>query len=170
MKPSVFLVAFLLVGCGEESASQDLEHFIAHTYAKVKNPETILPATPDYHSLDFTVQEKGDPFGLSELRPEKIVSNQACWQPASLLKSDKLEKYELLSMKFKGVMGEKDNYWALLEMPDASLHRVGVGRILGENKGRVDSISEKTLSITEHLSDGSGCWKARNVRLALVQN
>lgn len=167
--PLFFLVSALF-GCTEKNAFHDLEAFIEQTYAKASLSSAPLMLEPDFIPLDFLPSKQSDPFGTSLAIPGKKIANQACQVPDDFLKKDELEQYELLSMTFKGVMGDAGDYWALVEMPDGTMHRVGVGRFLGTNKGRVDSISEKTLSITEFVADGLGCWKTRNIRLMLAQN
>ncbi len=166
---SVFLT-FFLVGCENRESFDDIERFIEQAYAKAEVTSTPLPPEPNYESLAFTAMDLSDPFVIPSLVPKEVKARDDCWQPKGFNKKDPLEEYELSSMVFKGVIGEPGSYWALIEGPDSSIHRVGIGRILGSNKGRVDSISQKTLSITEHLSDGLGCWQVRNVRLALRNN
>lgn len=160
----------VLLGCGESTSFQDLERFIGQTYATAEVTSTGLPPEPNYQSLAFIAKEKGDPFIMPLRSPQSMISRKDCWQPDMLTTQDVLQQYELSSMAFKGVIGEPGNYWALLETPDHAIHRVGIGRVLGVNKGRVDSISQKTLSITEHFSDGLGCWQTKNIRLALASN
>lgn len=171
MKPILCLgLMFVLSGCGPKDTFPDLERFIGQTYASAEVTSTPLPPEPNYTSLDFILRKANDPFVSENQGKRDINSQENCWQPDGFSSRDALEAYELSALSFKGVIGEEGNYWALIQAPDASIHRVGVGRILGTNKGRIDSISKKTLSITEHLSDGLGCWQVRNVRLALRKN
>ncbi len=165
---AVFITIFLF-GCENSESFEDIERFIEQAYAKAEVTSTPLPPEPNYEALAFTAADLPDPFVIPSLVPKQIKTRDDCWQPKGFEKKDPLEAFELSSMVFKGVIGELGSYWALVEGPDASIYRVNIGRVLGSNKGRVDSISQKTLSITEHLSDGLGCWQVRNVRLALKE-
>ncbi|MBV7298796.1 pilus assembly protein PilP [Enterovibrio paralichthyis] len=160
----------LLSGCWQHGQQQDLERFIVQTYAAAKVTATPLPPEPTYFPMAFSPSLDTDPFVLPVATETEQLAQGDCWQPENLPGKDLLESYELSSLAFKGVIGLPGSYWALVEAPDTSIHRVGVGRVLGNNRGRVDSISQHTLSITEHLPDGLGCWQVRNVRLALNNN
>ncbi len=159
-----------LFGCNEKNTFDDLDAFFEQTYAKAAPLSAPSTFESDFKPLDFSPSKQSDPFGYSLATANGKIAEQACQLPDDFFKKDELEQYELSSMTFKGVLGKAGEYWALIEMPDGTIHRVGVGRFLGTNKGRVDSISERTLSITEFVADGSGCWKTKNIRLMLTQN
>ncbi|WP_407331601.1 pilus assembly protein PilP [Enterovibrio sp. 27052020O] len=171
MRYLVALMSMLaLSGCMQNETSQDLDRFIVQTYASAEVTATPLPPEPTYQALSFEPLVDSDPFVLPIAEQEDRLAKGDCWQPNDLPSRDTLEGYELTSLGFKGVIGLPGSYWALVEAPDNTLHRVGLGRVIGNNRGRVDSISPNTLSITEHLPDGLGCWQVRNVRLALNNN
>ncbi|OEE90381.1 pilus assembly protein PilP [Enterovibrio norvegicus] len=164
-------VTLALTGCMQHETSQDLDRFIVQTYASAKVTATQLPPEPSYLAMSFEPTVDSDPFVLPIAEQEDTLAKGDCWQPNDLPNNrDALEGYELASLDFKGVIGLPGSYWALVEAPDNTLHRVGLGRMIGNHRGRVDSISQHTLSLTEHLPDGLGCWQVRNVRLALNNN
>ena len=164
---SLLMMALVLSGCGSDKGHDDLERFISKTYASAEVTATPLPPKPTFSPLAFAPPVKTDPFVLPIAAEEEALAKGDCWQPERLSTNDPLERFELSSLTFKGVIGGPGSYWALVASPDNSIHRVGIGRMLGSNRGRVDSISQQTLSLTEHLPDGLGCWQVRNVRLAL---
>lgn len=166
----VVVGTLLLTACAPEATNDDLERFIVKTYASAKVTATPLPPEPTYFPVPFSPGIDTDPFVLPSAAEEEEIVKGDCWQPEGLPPKDPLESYELSSLEFKGVIGLPGSYWALVAAPDDTIHRVGLGRVLGNNRGRVDSISQHTLSITEHLPDGLGCWQVRNVRLALNNN
>ncbi len=172
MKPAFFLLLLTagLLGCTEKNAFYDLEAFFEQTYAKAALSSVSLTLESDFKPLDFLPSKQSDPFGTSLVTQAKEIAERACQMTDDISPKDELEQYELFSITFKGVMGNAGDYWALIETPDGLIHRVGVGRFIGTNRGRVDSISKKTLSITELVADGLGCWKTRNIRLMLAQN
>lgn len=163
----VMLLCLGVMGCGPQAKPTDLERFIVQTYAAADAVTTPLPPAPSYQPLPFSPSVGSDPFVLPSTGTDAPLMKGNCWQPEALPQSDVLEGFELSALAFKGVIGVPGEYWALVETPDQTLHQVSVGRVLGNNRGRVDSISQHTLSITEHLPDGLGCWQLRHVRLAL---
>ncbi|MDD1795927.1 pilus assembly protein PilP [Enterovibrio makurazakiensis] len=168
--PLTLIALVVLTGCEQKDASQELDRFIVQTYSAAEVTATPLPPEPVYAALPFNPAVDTDPFVLPAAEEEDTLAKGDCWQPSDLPSRDSLEGYELASLDFKGVIGLPGSYWALVEAPDSTIHRVGIGRMMGNNRGRVDSISQHTLSITEHLPDGLGCWQVRNVRLALNNN
>lgn len=167
---SLFMLIFMLFGCEPQGAPDDLKRYISQTYAAAKATSTTLPPEPRYFPLPFSPSVEINPFVLPLDLGKENYGEGDCWQPKDLPKKDPLENFELSSLSFKGVMGLSGQYWALIETPDKSIHRVGIGRMLGSNRGRVDRISSQTLSITEHLPDGLGCWQVRHVRMRLTMN
>lgn len=158
----------LLTACFEEDKHPDLTRFISQVNSSAKATATALPPEPHYEPIPFKPAVSLDPFVLPASLQQKSKMSGNCWQPELIPEIEPLENYELNSLLFKGVIGNAGSYWALIETPDKSIHRIGVGRMIGSNRGRVDSISSQTLSITEHIPDGLGCWQVRNTRMALT--
>lgn len=165
----LFMLIFFLVGCGN-AQEVDLKRYISQTYATAKATSTSLPPEPLYTPLPFAPSVAINPFVRFYPPGADNYAKGNCWQPDDLPDKDVLENIDLSSLFFRGVMGSAGQYWALLETPDNTIHRVGVGRVMGSHRGRVDSISQNTLSITEHIPDGLGCWTVRNVRLTLTNH
>ena len=169
MRTGIFCFLFLMLfGCEGALEHAELKRYIARTYSSAKATATPVPPEPGYFPVPFLAYESQDPFVFPLSSEKENYAVEKCWQPDNLPEKDPLETLELEALSFKGVMGQEGHYWALLEGPDKTIHRVGIGRVLGLNRGRVDSISRNSLSITEHLSDGLGCWQVRYVRLKLT--
>ncbi|PKF51537.1 pilus assembly protein PilP [Enterovibrio nigricans] len=162
------LMLVFVGGCSDSTNNQDLESFITKTYAVAEVTSTPLPPEPKFEPLAFAPVVSTDPFVMPQAQEDDEYSRTDCWQPHDLPGKDPLESFELSSLQFKGVIGTPGSYWALVESPDATIHRIGPGRMLGSNRGQVKSISQHTLSLTEHLPDGLGCWTKRNIKVAMV--
>lgn len=164
---------FLLSACTIENHSQDknVEQFIDDTYRQVRADVALLnksdEVTMESSSINGVIHfvEK-NPFARLVPDGAQIVNND-CWQPRWQPERELLSQFDLAELQFKGVIGEQGDLWALVQAPDASIHRIGVGQVIGNSFGRIDSISTQTLSITEHLADGFGCWQMRNIKLSL---
>jgi type IV pilus assembly protein PilP len=54
-------------------------------------------------------------------------------------------------------------------MSDSTIHRVKPGNYIGQNYGKITSISESEVSVTEIVPDGIGGWTERQASLALSE-
>ncbi len=164
--------AFALAGCGKTEGFSDLEKFIEDVYNKEHETSLAMAAVKKELFEEIELEEwtevNKDPFSLTPSAGIGVV-NTDCWQPEDLVEGSFLSRYDLVSLKFKGVISDEGQNWALIQAPDASVHRVAVGHVISKNLGRVDSISPQTVSVTEHLSDEDeiGCWQMRNSKLSL---
>lgn len=156
-----------LIGCSDP-LNQDIEDFIRQTHVNAAVSATMLPPAPDFIPLEFVDTARRDPFVLSEAATSTLPEANNCWQPTAGTVDHLFVQHELEALHFKGVIGDKHEYWALMQTPDKFVHRVQVGQILGRNFGRVEDINDKEIAITEYLPDGLGCWEHRQVKLALV--
>jgi len=79
-----------------------------------------------------------------------------------------LEEYALESLEMVGTISI-GGLWALVEAPDAVVHRVSVGNYVGTNHGRIVGMSERRLDLVEIVPDGLGGWEQRESFLTLAQ-
>ncbi len=54
--------------------------------------------------------------------------------------------------------------------PNQIVYRVTVGEHMGENFGKVTTISSSKMDLSETVADGLGGWKQREVTLNLKDN
>jgi type IV pilus assembly protein PilP len=82
-----------------------------------------------------------------------------------------LEKYALGSLKMMGTfrMGGGEALWALILAPDGVVHRVQKNNYLGQNHGRIVSVTEQRVDLREIVPDGPGRWQERDAFLSLTQ-
>lgn len=79
-----------------------------------------------------------------------------------------LEDYSLDSLKMVGTIN-KEGLWALMEAPDAVVHRVAIGNYMGTNHGRITSLSEGRVDLIEIVPDGLGGWEQRESFLSISE-
>ncbi|MEI8609324.1 pilus assembly protein PilP [Enterovibrio sp. Hal110] len=102
---SLLMMVLVLSGCGDDNGHDDLERFISKTYASAEVTATPLPPKPSFSPLAFAPPVKTDPFVLPMAMEEEALAKGDCWQPERLPKNDPLERFELSSLTFKGVIG-----------------------------------------------------------------
>ncbi len=66
-----------------------------------------------------------------------------------------------------GTFNKESNEWALIKDPDGTIHRVAVGNYIGMNHGKVSSISNDEVQLSEFIADGVGGWLVRDASIAL---
>ena len=66
-----------------------------------------------------------------------------------------------------GTFNKESSEWALIKDPDGVVHRVAVGNYMGQNHGKVSSISNDEVQLSEFIADGVGGWLVREASIAL---
>ena len=78
-----------------------------------------------------------------------------------------LERFELDTLEMVGTFSKETSDWALVKDPDGVIHRVSVGNYVGKNHGKVFSIREDQVALSEFIADGAGGWLIREASMAL---
>jgi type IV pilus assembly protein PilP len=58
--------------------------------------------------------------------------------------------------------------WALVQAPDGIVHRVQAGNYLGLNHGKIASITDQRIDLTEIVAEGKR-WVERDAFLSLTE-
>jgi type IV pilus assembly protein PilP len=166
-----------LSGCGQPEL-QDLQSFVAKT--KETLPETRLeplPKVKTYQPFIYTASTQGikDPFVPSSFtqQPAVVVEQpeiiETGVRPDPNRVREELEKYSLGSLKMMGTLRLEDgNLWALIKAPDGVVHRVQKGNYLGSDHGRITTITEQRIQLTEIANEGNH-WIERDAFLSLAE-
>ena len=72
-----------------------------------------------------------------------------------------LERFNLAVLSMVGTLQQENETWALIQDGDGGVHRVRVGDYMGSNWGKIDSINDARIDITEIVSDGGDGWLRR---------
>jgi type IV pilus assembly protein PilP len=81
-----------------------------------------------------------------------------------------LERFSLASLQMVGYLKRDDGSWALVEDDTGGVHRVQVGDYMGSNWGKIESVSDTGIDVTEIVSDGASGWlrRPRSIELKSV--
>lgn len=115
-------------------------------------------------------------YGASELRSPftRSQNNQApifdsgkvdCLQPDFDRPRQALEKYGLDALKMAGTLSIDGQKWALISANDGSVHKARVNSPVGLYYGTISAISADSITITQLLPDGAGCWQKKDTVL-----
>lgn len=155
-----------LSGCGQ-SGLEDLEQFINQARME-KGSVTPLPKFKPAETFIYSAYDSRDPFRNWQLDSlEDLTANGARngLQPDTKRPREKLENFPLDSLHLRGTLEIGKVKWALIGSPDNIVYKVKAGNHLGRNFGRIDSIKEDTVYLTEIVSDGLGGWQERKSTL-----
>jgi type IV pilus assembly protein PilP len=165
--------ALLLTGCGEDVG--DLQNFVAKIRAKPPGRIEPIPEFQPYQNFEYTSHDLRDPFKLVDFRrpeenPEEISALGNGLRPDIDRVKEPLEDFPLDTLRLKGTIDDKDGVkWGLIFAPDNTIHRVIEGNYMGQNHGRIISVSDQTIDLTEIVPDGLGNYIERSSAVALIE-
>jgi len=154
-----------LAGCGGGTADlkRDLEE-------KKKRPGSRIEPLPEikpYEVFNY------DPTGLrSPFQPSltTVAPGAGGLRPDSHRPRDFLEGFSLDTLKMVGTLHQGGKNFALLQTKDGLIHRVLPGSHVGQNDGRITSISDSKITVLEIVPDGLGSYMERPAAISLATN
>jgi len=163
----------LLSGCGEGVG--DLRQFVQQIRAKPPGRIEPIPEFQPYQNFEYTSHDLRDPFRLvdfrrPELNEEEIDKLTAGLRPDIDRIKEPLEDFPLDTLRLKGSIDDKEGTkWGLIFAPDNTIHRVIEGNYVGQNHGRIISVSDQTIDLTEIVPDGLGNYIERSSAITLIE-
>ncbi len=152
-------MAVLLSACDRNMA--DLEQYASTIKARPAKPIEPIPVIKPYVRFIYPDQD-ADPFDASVLTPDDdkqlpdsvaIDSNRA---------PEYLESFPLDSLSMVGTVFRQAQLWALIRVPNGSVHRVKKGNYIGKNHGKILEVGEVSIQLTEIVENGFGGYKERD--------
>jgi type IV pilus assembly protein PilP len=169
MLPLLVISSVFLTACSGTSDSTDLKRFVEDTLNKPRGRIEPIPVFKPYEFFSYSAAGLRSPFELPV-----VVDAEVNMQPASDIRPDlerpreHLEQYALGSLSMVGTLARDDGVlWALIKDGDSSVVRVKEGNYMGQNHGRILSISEYRINLIEIVPNGIGGWIERPRTLAL---
>ncbi len=167
---SLFIGSTLLLsGCVDDNIA-DLDQYFAEHRSKAHAPIKPIPEVKPYLRYVYPEHEK-DPFDKNMLAPDKgprqIVDNGIEIDTARV--PEFLEGFPLDSLLMVGTVTKDDTLWALIKIPDGAVQSVKSGNYMGQNYGKIVSISDANMSMRETVSNGLGGFKERETSIVLNQ-
>ncbi len=165
--------AVLLAGCGEGLG--DLQDFVAQHRAKPPGRIEPIPEFQPYYGFEYISHDLRDPFKLVDFRrpeknPDEITSAGNGLRPNIDRAKEPLEDFPLDTLRMKGTIDDKDGVkWGLIFAPDNTIHRVIEGNYMGQNYGRIISVADQAIDLTEIIPDGIGNFIERSSAIALFE-
>jgi len=163
----------LLTGCGEGLG--DLRQFVQQIRSKPPGRIEPIPEFTPYTNFEYSSHDLRDPFKLVDFRrPDELETEIATLgsglRPDIERVKEPLEDFPLDTLRLKGTIDDKDGIkWGLIFAPDNTIHRVVEGNYMGQNHGRIISLSDQVIELTEIVPDGLGNYIERSSAVALIE-
>jgi type IV pilus assembly protein PilP len=123
-----------------------------------------LPQIKAYESFTYNASSMRSPF-VPSAPTRSDVTNSV--RPDSKRTREFLEQFPLDTMAMVGTLQLQGKNYGLVQGKDGLVHRVLPGNFMGQNDGRVVSITPTRISIIEIVPDGLGGYIERPAALAL---
>jgi type IV pilus assembly protein PilP len=160
---ATLLGASLLAGCSSRDA--DLDSFLAQTRQEQPGGVQPLPEVKPQESFTYQAQTLRSPF----VPGGSGGSSAAGVRPDSRRNREYLEQFALDSLKMVGTLNIAGRTYGLVQSKDGLVHRVLPGNYIGQNDGRVASVTPSKINVTEIVPDGLGGYMERPAALPLSE-
>lgn len=160
----------LLAGC-DLSGDEEVRRWMTEQRQEMRPAVVPLPEPKRFVPRPYAGRDGPDPFDPARSvvaleRQQKSRAGASAIKPDLDRPRDPLEKYPLEQIRMVGYMLSKGRSIALVDAGSGTTE-VRVGQYLGQNFGRVSSISETEIVLKEIVQDSSGDWVEREAKLEL---
>lgn len=165
--------ALVLTGCGP-SGEDELRQWMADLRATTKPRLMTIKEPKQYFPQEYIAGNGMEPFNQMKLtqalrrESSETVANASLIAPEMARRKEPLEAYPLDAMKMVGSMNKTGSPTALITV-DRLLYQVRVGNYIGQNYGKIVSISETNMNLREIVQDPTGDWVERMTTLDLQE-
>ena len=157
------LAGLSIAGCS--GGQSDLQKWIADTKKKPGGRIQALPEVKPYETFAYSATKLRSPF-----QPQGVnaLNGQTALRPSSRRNREFLEGVSLDTLKMVGTFKVGSSFYGLVQSKDGLVHKVQPGNYLGQNDGKVTTITGGKISLVEVIPDGLGGYLERPASLALT--
>lgn len=164
------LLLSAVAGCGDDGMD-DLRQFVATAHAGKTPKVEPLPEIKTQEPFAYAAVKLSDPFATFNLRAQDAKAGAGSGpRPDMNRRKEPLEEYPLDALKMVGTLSRGKQAWAVIQAPDGTVHRAGVGHHLGQNFGTITRITEEKINLIELVQGTLGDWVEREASVALADN
>ena len=168
---SAFLwsLCILLAGC-EAQADRELRAWMEQTRHQSYAKPEALPPPASSTGFRYEAAGRADPFEFQKITVglnADIKAGEGI-QPDLARQREALESFPLDSLRMVGSLRSAGDVVALIEA-EKTIYQLRLGGHLGQDLGKVVSITDSGVEIDELLQDSSGRWNKRRSQLKLQE-
>jgi type IV pilus assembly protein PilP len=155
----------LLAGIGLSGCSSDrdeLEEYIAEVKKRPGGRIEPLPEIKPYETFAYNAAEQRSPFSIA------APAGPGGVRPDVKRNREFLEQFSLDTLAMVGTLKLGGRAYGLVQTKDGLVHRVLQGQYMGQNDGKIVSISDSKISLVEIVPDGMGGYMERNAAIGLT--
>ncbi|CAG0944231.1 hypothetical protein GPROT2_02492 [Gammaproteobacteria bacterium] len=155
------LLALSVAGC--VGGNDDLDKYINDVKARPGGRIEPLPQVKPYETFTYEAQSLRSPFAPDSPKGRANAGPR----PEANRPKEYLEQFPLDTLKMVGTLQKDHQRYALLQAQDGLVHRVVPGNYVGQNDGRVVSVTEGEVKVEELVPDGIGGFYKRSAAIGL---
>ena len=164
-------LAAALAGCGDRMG--DLREYTNEVKARKGGRIEPLPQIKPFETFVYADQDMRSPFtqqlesmANSGMKPGASTTGL---HPDFNRNREYLEQFPLDGLKMVGTLTVGGTLYGLVKDSDNILHRVTDGNYMGQNYGKIISISDSDIKLREIVPDGQGGWSERVTTVTLSE-
>lgn len=163
----------LLAACGS-SDQEELQQWMSAQRGMTRPKITPLPQPTKFTPQTYGQEGLIEPFSSQKLvqalkrDASQATSNAALITPELSRRKEPLEATPLDSVVMVGSLSKAGQPVALVRV-DNLIYQVRVGNYLGQNYGRITSVTEASVVLREIVQDAAGEWTERPATLQLLE-
>lgn len=157
--------AVALAGCS--GGNDDLRAYIDRVKSQPGGRIEPLPQIRPAPTFTYTAADRRSPF-MPDTPQQRLSSNpNAVPGPDPNRPREFLERFSLDTLRMVGTLELGGGRYGLVQDADGLIHRVTVGNYMGQNYGRILSITDNRIALVEIVPDGLGGYLERPAAVAL---
>ena len=165
---TALLIAVAGMGLAGCSANMDeLNGYINTIKARPGGRVDPLPEVTPYEIFVYKADIEGFRSPFLPDTPQTVAGEAGGVRPDADRIREYLESFSLDTMDMVGTLALAGTTYGLVQDADGLIHRVVPGNYLGQNDGRIVSISASEIQLVEIISDGIGSYIERDAAISL---
>ena len=158
-----------LAGCGDRMG--DLREYTNEVKARKGGHIEPIPQLKPFETYTYSDQDERSPFTPQLNTLANNIANRGTsttgLHPDFNRNREYLEQFPLDGLKMVGTLTVNGVLYGLVKDSDNILHRVSDGNYMGQNYGKIISISDSDIKLREIVPDGQGGWSERITTVTL---
>jgi len=154
-----------LAGCS--GGNDDLRAWIDQMKARSGGRIEPLPQVRPAPTFTYVPGDRRSPF-MPDQPTQRLSNNPNAVQgPDPNRPREFLERFSLDTLRMVGTLEQGGAWFGLVQDSEGLIHRVQVGNHMGQNYGRILSITENQIALVEIIPDGLGGYLERPAAVSL---
>lgn len=150
-----------ITGCAD--GQDELKQWISDVQKRPGGRIEPMPEVKPYESFAYNAQSMRSPFV-----PAAPASAANGVRPNEKRNREFLEQFSLDTLTMVGTLKIEGRAFGLVQTKDGLVHRVLPGQYMGQNDGKIISISDSKIALVEIVPDGMGGYMERPAAIGIT--